>query len=107
MCRVLRVARVGFYPWLHKPVSAREQENSRLLKITRDAYAARRGVFGVLGVFGDLKEAGETCGKHRVARLILAHRIKALRGYRARTRPQTNLTHRAQPSQPQIQRRGP
>ena len=34
-------------------------------------------------MFGDLREAGETCGKHRVARIMREHRIKALRGYKA------------------------
>ncbi len=83
MYRVLRIARAGFYQWLHKPVSDREKENSRLLKLVRDSYAASRGVYGALRVFGDLREAGETCGKHRVARLMRAHKIKALRGYKA------------------------
>lgn len=56
---VLRIARAGFYQWLHKPVSNREQENSRLLKLIRDSYAASRDVYGALRVFGDLREAGE------------------------------------------------
>lgn len=30
-------------------------------------------------VFGDLREAGETCGEHRVARLIRTHKFKAPR----------------------------
>lgn len=83
MCQVLRIARAGFYQWLHKPVSDREQENIRLLQLIRDSYAASRGVYGARRVFGDLREAGETCGKHRVARLMRAHKIKALGGYKA------------------------
>ncbi|WP_208644373.1 IS3 family transposase [Pseudomonas wadenswilerensis] len=83
MCRVLRIARAGFYQWLHKPVSERDQDNDRLLKLIRDSYAASRGVYGALRVYGDLREAGESCGKHRVARLMRANRIKALRGYKA------------------------
>lgn len=31
MCRVLRVARAGFYQWLHEPVSERAREDERLL----------------------------------------------------------------------------
>ncbi|MDD2056633.1 IS3 family transposase [Pseudomonas putida] len=83
MYRVLRIARAGFYQWLHKPVSERDQDNDRLLKLIRDSYAASRGVYGALRVYGDLREAGESCGKHRVARLMRANRIKALRGYKA------------------------
>jgi putative transposase len=32
-------------------------------------------------VFLDLREAGKTCSKHRVARLMRAHPIRAVRGY--------------------------
>ena len=86
LCRVLQVARSGFYQWLHKPVSAREYDNARLLGLIRDSYAASRGVYGTRRVFADLREAGETCGKHRVARLMRAHKIKALRGIKPRAR---------------------
>lgn len=71
LCRVLQVARAGFYQWLHKPVSDREKENGRLLGLIRDSYAASRGVYGARRVFADLREAGESCGKHRVAALML------------------------------------
>lgn len=83
MCKVLRIARAGFYQWLHKPVSDRDQDNHRLLQLIRSSYAASRGVYGARRVFGDLREAGETCGKHRASRLMRTHKIKALRGYKA------------------------
>jgi transposase InsO family protein len=35
-------------------------------------------------VFLDLREAGETCSKHRVARLMREHHLRALHGYRVR-----------------------
>ena len=44
MCRVLRVARAGFYAWLHKPVSDRDIEDQRLLGVIRDSYTASGGV---------------------------------------------------------------
>jgi transcriptional regulator with GAF, ATPase, and Fis domain len=37
-------------------------------------------------VFLDLRGAGETCSKHRVARLMREHRLHALHGYRTRRR---------------------
>ena len=40
-------------------------------------------MYGAPRVFLDLREAGETCGKNRVARLMKEHKIKALRGYKA------------------------
>lgn len=83
MCRVLRVSRGGFYQWLHMPLSDRAIEDQRLLGVIRESYIASSGVYGARRVFGDLREAGETCGKHRVAKIMRAHKIKAIRGYKA------------------------
>ena len=84
LCRVLQVARAGFYQWLHKPVSAREYDNARLLGLIRDSYAASRGVYGARRVFADLREAGETCGKHRVAKLMKREGLRSQTGYQRR-----------------------
>jgi putative transposase len=83
MCRVLQVTRSGFYAWLHQPLSDRALEDQRLLTLIRDSYAASSGVYGSPRVFLDLREAGERCGKHRVARIMRERKIKALRGYKA------------------------
>ncbi|WP_273889724.1 IS3 family transposase [Serratia marcescens] len=83
MCRVLHVARAGFYAWLHNPVSARDKDNQRLLTLIRDSYSLSGGVYGYRRVHGDLSEIGETCGKNRVGRLMQLNRIKAVRGYKA------------------------
>jgi putative transposase len=83
MCRVLQIARSGFYHWLHKPLSDHALENQRLLTLIRASYAASSGVYGAPRVFLDLKEVGESCGKNRVAKIMRLNRIKALRGYKA------------------------
>lgn len=83
MCRVLQVSRSGFYQWLHQPLSRRAMEDKRLLELICFSYEASGGVYGAPRVFLDLREAGETCGKHRVARLMRENKIKALRGYKA------------------------
>jgi putative transposase len=83
MCRVLRLTRSGFYAWLHMPLSERAIEDQRLLGLIRASYTVSHGVYGSPRVFLDLREAGESCGKHRVARIMRANRIKALRGYKA------------------------
>jgi putative transposase len=83
MCRMLEVARSGFYQWLHKPLSDRAIEDQRLLALIKDSYDASSGVYGSPRVFLDLREAGETCGRRRVARIMKTHKIKALRGYKA------------------------
>ncbi|HIE6453631.1 TPA: IS3 family transposase [Serratia marcescens] len=83
MCRVLHVARAGFYAWLHNPVSARDKDNQRLLTLIRDSYSLSGGVYGYRRVHGDLNEIGETCGKNRVGHIMQLNRIKAVRGYKA------------------------
>ncbi|HEC6737681.1 TPA: IS3 family transposase [Salmonella enterica subsp. enterica serovar Thompson] len=83
ICRVLNVARAGFYAWLHNPVSARDKDNQRLLMLIRDSYSLSGGVYGYRRVHGDLNEIGETCGKNRVGRIMQLNRIKAVRGYKA------------------------
>ncbi|HCR2161474.1 TPA: IS3 family transposase [Enterobacter asburiae] len=83
MCRVLNVARAGFYAWLHNPVSARDKDNQRLLTLIRDSYSLSGGIYGYRRVHGDLNEIGETCGKNRVGRIMQLNRIKAVRGYKA------------------------
>lgn len=83
MCRVLRAPRSGFYVWLHRPLSARAIEDQRLLGVIRASYVASHGVYGSPRVFLDLREAGETCGRNRVARIMRQHKIKALRGYKS------------------------
>jgi len=81
MCRILRVSRSGFYQWLHQLLSDREIEDQRLLRLIRASYAASNGVSGAPRVFLDLREVGETCGKHRVARIMRINKTRALRGY--------------------------
>lgn len=82
MCRVLCVARAGFYAWLHKPVSARDKDNQHLQALIRDPYSLSGGVYGYRRVHGDLNEIGVSCGKNRVSRIMQLNRIKAVRGYK-------------------------
>ena len=84
MCRLLDVAPSGYYAWLQQPVSNRAQEDARLLRLIRASFAASHGVYGAPRIFLDLREAGETCSKHRVARLMRVNKIRAFAGYRTR-----------------------
>lgn len=84
MCRVLGVAPSGYYEWLQQPLSNRAREDARLLRLIKASYTASKGVYGAPRVFLDLREAGETCSKHRVARLMRENGLRALHGYRTR-----------------------
>jgi len=91
MCRVFRVSRSGYYAWLKEPVSNRAQEDARLLRLIRAAYIASHGIYGSPRIFLDLREAEETCSKHRVARLMRINGIRVVRGYRTRQHPAAKL----------------
>jgi putative transposase len=86
ICRVLEVAPSGHYEWLKQPVSKRAQEHAKLLRLIRASFAASQGIYGAPRVFLDLREAGETCSKHRVARLMRLAGLRALHCYRTRRR---------------------
>lgn len=82
MCRVLEVAPSGLYEWLRRPLSDRAIEDQRLLVLIRASYAASGGVYGYRRVHLDLREIGESCGKHRIARVMKINGIKAIHGYK-------------------------
>lgn len=84
MCRLLAVTPSGYYAWRSKPISDRAQEDERLLRLIRASFKASHGVYGAPRVLLDLREAGEACSKHRVARLMRVNKIRAFAGYRVR-----------------------
>jgi len=84
MCRILGVAQSGYYDWLKQPLSNRAQEDARLLRLIRASFTASQGIYGAPRVFFDLREAGETCSKHPVARIMRENGLRALHGYRTR-----------------------
>ena len=84
MCRVLKVHRSGFYAWLKKPLSDRAIEDQRLLKRIKAFYEASGGTYGSPWIHQDMREAGETCSVHRVARIMRENKIRAKIGYKRR-----------------------
>jgi putative transposase len=80
MCRVLEVVQSGYYDWLKQSVSNRAREDARLLRLIRVSFVASHGIYGAPRVFLDLREAGENCSKHRVARLMRQANLRALHG---------------------------
>jgi len=71
MCRVFKIHPSGFYSWLEKPVSDREIEDQRLLKLIKKFYIASGATYGSPWIHRDLRESGETCSVHRVAKLVI------------------------------------
>jgi transposase InsO family protein len=92
LCRVLGVARSGYYAWLTRPGSARQHANLRLTEQIRLIHADSRQTYGSPRVHAALCRAGVRCGRKRVARLM---RQAALVGCRLRRRTRTT---RAEPT---------
>ena len=55
-----------------------------LLRLIRASFVASHGIYGGPRAFLDLREAGESCSKHRVARLMRHANLRAFHGCRTR-----------------------
>lgn len=84
MCRVLKINRSGFYAWLKQPLSSRAIEDNRLLKLIKESYIASGGTYGSPWIHRDLREAGESCSVHRVAKIMRLNNLRAQIGYKRR-----------------------
>jgi transposase InsO family protein len=69
LCEVLQVGRSGYYDWLKRPPSARAVEDARLWPKILQLHQRRREAYGAVKLCRDMRAIGETCSKHRVARL--------------------------------------
>ena len=70
LCRVLGVSSSGYYAWRNRGPSARAQADAALLARIRTAHEQSRGTYGAPRIQADLRAAGVTCGRKRVARLM-------------------------------------
>ena len=103
MCRVLKVSRSGFYGWRNRGCSARTQANQQLLTRIEHIHRQSRENYGAFKTWKALRSEGQSCWRHRVARLLRMHGIEAKRmrrfrsGYAARqveVPPANNLLER-------------
>ena len=70
LCLTLKVHPSGYHAWLSEPQSARAKDDQRLLGLIKHSWLESGGVYGYRKGHDDLREVGEDCGRHRVARLI-------------------------------------
>jgi putative transposase len=86
LCRLLDVHPSGYYAWRSRPASRRAREDQRLLGLIKQFWLESGGVYGYRKIHVDLREFGERCGKHRVARLMRTEGLRAQVGYHRRPR---------------------
>jgi putative transposase len=71
LCRVLGVARAGYYAWASRPLSARTVADQALTEQIREIHARSRGTYGAPRVHAELRLALQVrVGRKRVARLM-------------------------------------
>lgn len=77
MCRLLKVARSGFYAWLARPESQQAQRRARLTKMIRVVHAQSDRTYGSPRVQRELASLGITASVNFVARLMRSAGIAA------------------------------
>ena len=87
LCRVIGVHRSGFYAWCREPLSHRALEDVRQTGLIKQFWIESGGIYGYRKIHDDMREVGESCGKHRVFRLMGLAKLRSQTGYRRR-RPQ-------------------
>jgi putative transposase len=92
MCTLYGVTRAGFYAWLRRHPTQREQDDAKLLEHVRRAHARSRGFYGSPRVTGQLRLDGLVVGRRRVARLM---RLDGLQGRSARLYRRGKVAQRA------------
>ena len=81
LCKVMGVHPSGFYAWRAEPKSTRQREDERLQGLLKQAWLESGGVYGYRKLTLDMRDLGEHCGKHRVARLLKAAGLRSQSGY--------------------------
>lgn len=69
-CETLHVSRSGYYAWRRRTPSLRKLDNDRLLRAVAKIHQESCETYGAPRIHQKLKDAGETCGKKKVARLM-------------------------------------
>jgi putative transposase len=69
-CRVLGLARSGYYAWRQGSLNAREQRDQQLTSQIQTIFTDSRRTYGSPRVHAELKAQGIHCARKRVARLM-------------------------------------
>ena len=90
LCRVLGVARSGYYAWARRGVSARARVDQELTARIAQVHEQSRRTYGAPRIHAALRASGIRCGSRRVARLM---RAAGLAGCHRRRRARTTVAN--------------
>jgi transposase InsO family protein len=91
LCRVLGVARSGYYAWRNRAESQRSRNNRTLADQIRRIHTASRETNGSPRIHAELRVHGVRCSQKRVARVMRLTGIAAK--HVRRTKRTTNSSH--------------
>lgn len=93
MCRVLGIARSGYYAWCSRKLSKRRQQQTQLDRLVAQAYHKRKGRSGAPRLCLDLKASGRPCNRKTVAASMRRQglRARAARKFKATTNSRHSL----------------
>ena len=77
LCEALGVSRSGFYAWVTRPRSQRSLDDAQLGAQVRQSFMASDRTYGARRVWHDLLALGQSCGLHRIERLMRAQALRA------------------------------
>lgn len=97
-CRVLRVARSGYYKWLHAQPSARTADDAVLAAEVEAVFHEHRGRYGAPRIRRALRRNGPRPSKKRVARVMRALGLRAHAPRRFRKTTDSRHTRRIAPN---------
>ena len=80
MCRLLGVSTSGYYAWVDRGPSTRDEANVRLLETINGIHQQSRRTYGAPRITAELREEGHLVGKNRVARLMKVAGIRPSMG---------------------------
>ncbi|MAU10600.1 MAG: hypothetical protein CL607_12310 [Anaerolineaceae bacterium] len=81
----MAVSNSGFYAWLKRERSVRQQENEALAVDIRQIYEDSRETYGSPRIHAKLQAKCQNMSRNRVARLMRMHGIQAKRKQRYKT----------------------
>lgn len=99
MCKVLQVARSGYYSWLKRPDGARTVSNRTLDAEIRRIFAEHKQRYGAPRIVDELNDQGIPCSKNRVARRM---KVLGLRGIQAKKFKVTTDSNHNKPVAPDL-----
>jgi len=76
MCQILEVSRSGFYAWLKREASRRQQEEQKLLQLIQQIFEDSRQTYGYRRITKALKRQDVHVNRKKVARIMRENNIR-------------------------------